>query len=46
MEIIKVGIYHDDRVFARALAIGLARESRTIHFVLSLIHISEPTRPY
>ena len=34
MEIIKVGIYHDDRVFARALAIGLARESRTIHFVL------------
>lgn len=34
MEIIKVGIYHDDRIFARALAIGLARESRTIHFVL------------
>ena len=34
MEIIKVGIYHDDSVFARALAIGLARQSRTIHFVL------------
>lgn len=34
MEMIKVGIYHDDAAFARALAIGLARESRTILFVL------------
>ncbi len=34
MEIIRVGIYHDDSLFARALAIGLARESRSVRFVL------------
>lgn len=34
MEIIKVGIYLKDRIFARALALGLARESRTMNFVL------------
>lgn len=34
MEIVKVGIYHDDSLFAKALAVGLARESRSIQFVL------------
>lgn len=34
MEIIKVGIYHEDRIFARALAAALARESRTMQFIM------------
>lgn len=34
MEIIKVGIYHKERIFAKVLAVALARESRTMNFVL------------
>ncbi len=41
MEIIKVGIYHDDRVFARALAIGLARKAGRSILFLSTIWIQK-----
>ena len=40
----RVLVTEDDEVLAMAVAAGLRREGMAVD--LSLIHISEPTRPY